>query len=306
MVLSRSTQTHIVIGNINLDISLSIPSYPDADGIVYASDVWIGPGGAAANYSIAVARLGHRAVLYARASKTLEKLGLIELIKSEGVDVSGIIIDKSIEARVVVILNVPVDSSRTLIKSPPIEPIMPDSIPSDASNVHLATVHPSLLIELREQKGYHGVISYDPGGTVARAPSMVIETLKLVDVIFMNNVEIKILEKLTGVNPLDGAPEDAVIVVKHGDGGASVYKGHNLVVRASPPVVNVVDVTGAGDAFDAAFMVHYLDQGDVIHALRYAVAAGSAKVRHRGSSIMPSIKEIEDLVDKVNITVYSA
>ena len=306
MVLSRTTQTHVVVGNINLDISLNIPSYPEPDGIVYARDVWLGPGGAAVNYSIAVARLGHRSVLFARASRTLEALGLIDSIKREGVDTSSIIIDDDAGTRVVVILSVPAESSRALIKSPPVDPPLPDIIPEDASTVHLATVSPIVLDSLRINRKYSGIVSYDPGGIVVRSPSLVVEHLDYADIVFFNNVEIRMLEKRTGVNPLENKSNSStIIVVKHGDGGASVYESGRLVARASPPVVDVVDVTGAGDAFDAAFMVYYLDTGSIIEALRYAVAAGSAKVRHRGSSAMPSLEEIKYLSGKVNIKEYS-
>ena len=306
MVLSRATQTHVVIGNINLDISLSIPSYPEPDGIVYARDVWLGPGGAAVNYSIAVARLGHRAVLFARASRTLEAMGIIDSIGREGVDTSNIIIENDTGARIVVILSVPTESSRTLIKSPPMDPPIPDLIPGDASTVHLATVSPIILDSIRVDKKYAGIISYDPGGIVVRSPSLVVEYLDYANIVFFNNVEIKILEKRTGVNPLENKSNaPTIIVVKHGDGGASVYESGRLVARASPPVVEVVDVTGAGDAFDAAFMVYYLSTGSIVEALRYAVAAGSAKVSHRGSSAMPSLEEIEYLSDKVNIKEYT-
>jgi sugar/nucleoside kinase (ribokinase family) len=46
----------------------------------------------------------------------------------------------------------------------------------------------------------------------------------------------------------------------------------------------VVDATGAGDTFDAAFVAAWLDDADLETALRRAVTAGRYSVAHIGGT----------------------
>ena len=66
-------------------------------------------------------------------------------------------------------------------------------------------------------------------------------------------------------------------VVKQGPGGASAY-GNGAAWHAPAHPVQVVDTTGAGDAFDAAFIVEWLTRRDIAAAL----AGGQPPRRARG------------------------
>jgi sugar/nucleoside kinase (ribokinase family) len=68
----------------------------------------------------------------------------------------------------------------------------------------------------------------------------------------------------------------------------------------NPPAVEVVDATGAGDAFRAG-LLYGLSRGmDLPRSLCWAVAAGSLKVRHLGAaSTLPAFKEIEALAGQL-------
>jgi sugar/nucleoside kinase (ribokinase family) len=57
-----------------------------------------------------------------------------------------------------------------------------------------------------------------------------------------------------------------IVVIKQGDRGATILgQGDPLTVAAEP--IAVVDTTGAGDAFDAAFLVEHLSGSDLARAL---------------------------------------
>ena len=59
----------------------------------------------------------------------------------------------------------------------------------------------------------------------------------------------------------------------------------------------VVDTTGAGDCFTAAYGVALLEGKEGSEALRFASAAGSICVRRRGAMpSMPSREEVEELL----------
>jgi len=65
----------------------------------------------------------------------------------------------------------------------------------------------------------------------------------------------------------------AVAVVKQGGQGATALHAGGSVSAAAEPIV-VADTTGAGDAFDAAFLVEYLTHRDLARALAAANRLG--------------------------------
>jgi sugar/nucleoside kinase (ribokinase family) len=77
-----------------------------------------------------------------------------------------------------------------------------------------------------------------------------------------------------------------VFVVTQGEQGATVYsRGERHQVAA--PTVPVVDATGAGDIFAAAFFVRLSQSSDPLEAARFAVAIASDSVTRVGIAGVP-------------------
>lgn len=83
------------------------------------------------------------------------------------------------------------------------------------------------------------------------------------------------------------------VVVTHGEEGAEAFGVDGRRLRATAPDVEVVDTTGAGDAF-AAGLAHALALGlDMERALPLAVGWGAAKVTRLGSFLdRETVREI--------------
>lgn len=79
-----------------------------------------------------------------------------------------------------------------------------------------------------------------------------------------------------------------LIVTRGGKGADAVF--HDFSVAA--PIVEVVDVTGAGDTFLAALVYKYLDTQDIKLAMEFATSAASITVQHVGC-YAPTLKEIK-------------
>ena len=77
------------------------------------------------------------------------------------------------------------------------------------------------------------------------------------------------------------AEKFALVVIKRGALGAEAYAGEQRW-RAVAPRKDIVDTTGAGDAFVAAFLAARLLGADVQACLERAVAAGSAATEFLG------------------------
>ena len=84
----------------------------------------------------------------------------------------------------------------------------------------------------------------------------------------------------------------AMAVVTRGKQGATLYHGgqkHHF----APPETPVVDPTGAGDIFAAAFLVRLAEAQDPCEAARFATVASSLSVARPGLAAIPSREEIE-------------
>jgi len=104
------------------------------------------------------------------------------------------------------------------------------------------------------------------------------ETLKLVDVLILNDQEIRLL---TGENNIVKAMSIALslgpkrVIVKKGEHGAIMFNGETTFACPAVPLSNLVDPTGAGDSFAGA-LCGYLAKETVLDesAFRRAVLMG--------------------------------
>ncbi len=84
-----------------------------------------------------------------------------------------------------------------------------------------------------------------------------------------------------------------LVVVTLAEHGCEVYlKGHAERFPARP-VDRVVDPTGAGDVFAAAFFVRYWETGDAAEAARFANVVASFSVEGVGTSAIPTRNQVE-------------
>jgi sugar/nucleoside kinase (ribokinase family) len=79
------------------------------------------------------------------------------------------------------------------------------------------------------------------------------------------------------------SPHYGTLVIKRGERGAEVVgRNGKLLAKLPAPQVQVVDTTGAGDAFLAGYLSAYLASADIEQCLQRAITAGSAAVQFFG------------------------
>ncbi|MCE4603255.1 MAG: PfkB family carbohydrate kinase [Desulfurococcales archaeon] len=299
MDLPGPGERHLSVGNINLDIVLSVPHPPGLEESLVALDQWIGLGGAAANYAIAMARMGGRCSIVAATGGVSEDLGLLSILRGTGVDVSHVKLVPGEGPGVAVVISIPSISSRIIVKSRGANRhLRPEDLPIGRwAHVHLASVDPMLAARASEM---YDSVSYDPGGVAISSPREVLSVAPLVDYVMVNSRE---LEALAGGSGVDSARRllggrVKAVVVKMGVEGAYAVSRMG-VVRVTSPRVKVLDTTGAGDAFNAAFNLWISRGASLGDALRAGVAAGAAKVSRIGSSSMPSLEEVLEVMSMI-------
>ena len=90
-----------------------------------------------------------------------------------------------------------------------------------------------------------------------------------------------------------------LVVTQAGDGATFFVDGESH--QLSAPHVEVVDPTGAGDLFAAAFFARYRELGDVLAAGRFAIELATASVLRSGLDSWPLHSEIEAALSLVRL-----
>ena len=88
-----------------------------------------------------------------------------------------------------------------------------------------------------------------------------------------------------------------LVALTLGQEGAVLLEHGDEVARASPPRVDAVDGTAAGDAFTACLVVSHLEGRDWEEALRRACAAGAIAATRRGAQpSLPTSDEVDAIL----------
>ncbi|WFO75290.1 carbohydrate kinase family protein [Desulfurococcaceae archaeon MEX13E-LK6-19] len=286
--MPKKQHVHVAIGNLNIDITLYVNKLPGPDESLIASDARIGAGGAASNYAVAVTYYGHIAYLIASTSSYSFVDHVIEDLARIGVRTDYI---KRVDG-IPGIVSIIVDSKgeKIMVKHRGVNSMLsPNDVPRDllekASIVHIASVEPSVALEIARRANSLGVlVSYDPGSGVFESKDIVFNVINYTNILFLNRAEAKALVGPDISKLLNRGPW--IIVIKKGAAGAyAIEPGGTVYHGLSKPIRKPVDTTGAGDAFAAFFNAAYLDSKDVGKALEYGLAAAALKVMCRGSRL---------------------
>lgn len=127
---------------------------------------------------------------------------------------------------------------------------------------------------------------------------------KAADIVIGTRDEFDALENITGGNNKETveylfnySPE--LIVIKHGKEGSYAYEKSGETHRGYPYKAEVLKTFGAGDSYAAAFIAALVNGKGVQQALQYGSAAAAIVVsKHSSSDAMPTIEEIEKLMEE--------
>jgi sugar/nucleoside kinase (ribokinase family) len=282
----------LVIGDIAWDIFIR----PEGD-LVRGSDVLgtvdVMPGGAAANVAVWARRLGADVTLVGKIGDDI--LGTLMRTHLQGEDVARdvITVPGGLSTRVGILVSADgehsfvIDHTKVLRfedgDAPPSLLDAADAVFFNGYDIFLARSTAFLSALLAEARRRGTPIFFDPSSFAlieAFGAGRLMDGVGPIDALLANDAE---AEALRGAHSLASLGDWArLAVVKQGPGGASAYaEGAAWHAAANP--VTVVDTTGAGDAFDAAFMVEWLASGDVEAALQAGNRLGAHVAAHLGA-----------------------
>ncbi|PPG64121.1 ribokinase [Rathayibacter sp. AY2B7] len=290
-----------VIGSANVDLVVEVPRRPGAGETLLGSDLQRFAGGKGANQAAAAARAGARTTFHACVGSDSDGEILRSRLAEAGVDVEGIRdVDRPTGTALVLVTP---DGENSIVVSPGandaldlafIDASVNDWSPADLLVLNLES--PIWSVEhaarLAEDRGVRVLLNAAPAASVHR------RTLVLCDPLVVNEHEARILleDEVSSFSDLAlRFLEIGVrsVVITLGAAGAVFGENHH-VQEVSAHAVDVIDTTGAGDAFVGSLACELAGGSSLQEAVRFASAVAAVSVQHLGAqSSYPDRESVE-------------
>ncbi len=295
----------VIVGSFNTDLTSYMERMPRPGETVSGRKFVTGPGGKGSNQAVAAARLGADVTFIGRvgqdvfgdlALKTWEQEGIntryVVRDPEHATGVAPIFVDDTGENSIVVVLGAnlniqaaDVDAAADLIAQADI------ILTQLEINYNIV----AYALQAAKQRGVKTILNPAPAGHLPA------EVVALADFITPNETELEVLSGKTGLTAEQAAhsllthDEQTVIVTLGAQGAQYVRKDSTGVIPTFK--VNVVDTTGAGDAFNGGLAVALAEGKPLTEAIAFANATAALCVTRPGTApSMPRRDEVEALL----------
>jgi len=274
--LARVPVSLTVVGSINLDLVAKTARLPRPGETLTDASFTQVSGGKGANQAVAAAKLGAQVTMIGCVGDDAFAEPAVAGLRTAGVTpawiskpgqtgVALIVVDEAGENTIVV-------APGTNMELRPEDIRLPDDAP--------ILCQLEIPIDTAEWVGDNAPSEFFLNAAPARdgAPAA--------DVVIVNQYEYEVLHDRSGV-----------IVVTHGAEDAVAFEDGVEIARATPPPVQAVDGTAAGDAFTACLVVSLLEGRTRDEALRRACIAGALTASRFGAQTsLPTAAEVDALL----------
>ena len=298
----------IVLGSVNADHVLQVPSFPRPGETLHGRNYQIIPGGKGANQAVAAARLN-------------ADIGFIACVGDDGFgqNIRGTFADDGMDISAVhMIENTPTGIAMIQVSdcgenSICIAAAANDALTAEIVNQHSAQIAAAKYLLMQLETPLAGIeqaasIAKANGTQVilnpAPARALPDALLAMVDIITPNETE---AEVLTGVAITDETSAAEAATILHAKGIATVMitlgsKGVYLSLQGTGKIipgfkVKATDTTAAGDTFNGAFVTGLLEGQAIDNAIVFAHGAAAISVTRFGAQTsIPNRDEVEQFI----------
>jgi ribokinase len=282
----------VVVGSYNHDVSFTVARLPAPGETCLSLGRLDSPGGKGSNQAIQAARCGASTAMIAAIGSDAAGDEALALWAADGIATRNV-------AR---LAGHPTGMATILVDAMAENVIVVDS----GANAHLAPAHIEAAAALIEAARLVVAQLETPVAATIRAfelarasgvatllnaapaPEAIDpELLALTDILVVNEGEGRVLSGHDEAQQIGAALLGRVgqaVVVTLGAKGAVLFEPHRPRLDAAPPRVDVVDTTGAGDAFTGAFAARWATSGELGSALAWGVAAGALACTRKGAA----------------------
>ena len=275
-----------VVGSINLDFVARAPHLPAPGETVTGAVLSRHPGGKGANQALAAEKLGAEVCLIGRVGNDAQAGEALGLMEQYGVDLSGVEVDIAAPTGVALISVDPSGENQIVVAAGANHMVTPEQLPQRIEGALIV----QLELPIETVEAAVGRATGFVCANLAPAAPVSERLLRSADLIVVNETEAAFYGD--GLHRGGGR-----VVITKGARGAAMYQRGVEMAWATPPAVEAIDATGAGDAFVGAITVALLEGMAPDAALRFACAAGAAAATRAGAqSSLPERAEVEALL----------
>lgn len=292
----------VVVGSFNADLTSYMERMPRPGETVAGHKFVIGPGGKGSNQAVAAARLGAKVTFVGRVGQDVFASYALACWQEEGINtefvvqdpdyatgVAPIFVDKNGENSIVVVLGANLRLGRADVDAAA-EAIAGADVLLTQLEIDYDTT--GYALRMAKENGVRTILNPAPAGYLSD------ETLALADIITPNETELEVLAGLKAETPERAASallksDQQRIIITLGSQGARLVERAGTVAIPGYDV-DVVDTTGAGDAFNGALAVAIAEGRRQNDAIAFANAAAALCVTKPGTApSMPHRSEVE-------------
>ena len=286
MTAAARPTTVCVVGGINVDLVVHLPTLPTPGETVSGGTFTQSVGGKAANQAVAAQRLGAQAHLVASVGDDAFGGLALAALRAEGVDVSRVRVRQGVATGIAVIC-VDATGENSIAVAPGANDLL-DGLPDDAAHLDatlcLFEAPDATLVDVARRATGLLVVNAAPARAIPA------ELLARTDVLIANEGEHAAIEGQL-------ADFAGIVVVTLGSEGATAQQHGVTIARAAPPSVRAIDTVGAGDAFCGCLVVDLARGLPIAEALERACAAGALATTALGAqSALPRADAVTALV----------
>lgn len=292
----------VVVGSLNMDLVLGVPEIPIRGQTLLSRSLDRSPGGKGANQAVALARLDAQVEMVGAVGKDSDGAVLLHALQAVGVSTRFVAERPAATTGLAVVCVDPGGDNAIIVAPGANASLGPDDLRAAAAALHRADL---LLLQLEiplESVLAAARLGREGGALVVlnAAPAAKVpgDLVASVGVLVVNEGEAAALGGR-------GAPGEVashlrergpgIVVVTLGGNGCVVADDRGVASLPAYPAP-VVDTTGAGDCFAAAFGFGLAEGRSARQAAQLASAAAALAVTRRGAQAMPSRVEVEHLI----------
>lgn len=300
-----------VLGSFVVDLAGIGPHLPKPGETVLGSYFKLGPGGKGSNQAVAARRCGADVTMISKLGRdTFSKIAL-DSFSNEGISHEYVYQDENYETGAALIM-VDEKAENSILVIPGAnnhitdEEILKAEESIKESKVFLTQLETNLSavntgIAIAKRHGVEVILNPAPYQPVPE------ELFKSIDYITPNETEAEALTGV-GIKGVEDAKKAAAVlldkgvknvIITLGKGGA-LLMNREQSVHVPARVVESVDTTGAGDAFNGGFATALSEGKSIIDAVRFGNIVASISVTRRGTApAMPYRHEVDEIFNNM-------
>lgn len=293
----------IVVGSMNMDFVYSVDRYPQPGETLIGNEFVVTPGGKGANQAATIGKLGGNVSFFSARGNDIYGEQLLANLKKLGVNVdnvyrfddvstgvAAITVEKKGENRIIV-----VPGANNKLAPVTIDKIREEIIKADVVLLQLEIPLETVIKAIEIAHEHQTKVVLDP----APARELPEDIYGKIDYLLPNEGELSLLcrkynlkSENEKINKLLDLGVGGIIITKGGQG--ATYYAKDEVINQSAFKTEVVDTTGAGDAFAGGFVFGLQNGWDIKDTMRFAACVAGLSVTKQGAqSSLPTLEEVK-------------